>query len=157
MLLHGFKAKESGGNARILSLPYNTPRPSHFPSRCGRPGRNPACPNRRRRGLPVSGEKPKKTYKIGQIAGLLGLKPFVLRFWETEFPALEPIRTPKGQRVYTEAHLRLLKTIQRLLHEEGMTLEGARRKLAERERGNQLKTLVERELLAIRSLLDPKD
>jgi DNA-binding transcriptional MerR regulator len=105
----------------------------------------------------VSGEKPKKTYKIGQIAGLLGLKPFVLRFWETEFPALEPIRTPKGQRVYTEAHLRLLKTIQRLLHEEGMTLEGARRKLAERERGNQLKTLVESELLAIRSLLDPKD
>lgn len=105
----------------------------------------------------VSGEKPQKTYKIGQIAGLLGLKPFVLRFWETEFPELQPLRTPKGQRVYTAEHLRLLKSIQRLMHEEGMTLEGARRKLAESKRRNELKTMVERELKSIRSLLAPEE
>lgn len=98
-----------------------------------------------------------KTYKIGQIAAILGLKPFVLRFWETEFPALQPIRTPKGQRLYTEAHLRLLKTIQRLMHEEGMTLEGARRKLAELERQGDLKSALTRELMEIRSILDPGD
>ncbi|WP_336605594.1 MerR family transcriptional regulator [Fundidesulfovibrio soli] len=104
--------------------------------------------------------KPKraaKTYKIGQIADLLGLKTFVLRFWETEFPMLQPVRTPKGQRLYTEEHLRLLKTIQRLMHTEGMTLEGARRKLAERQRKNELRTLVERELREIRALLAPED
>lgn len=98
-----------------------------------------------------------KTYKIGQIADLLGLKPFVLRFWETEFPMLAPVRTPKGQRVYTEEHLRLLRTIQRLMHQEGMTLEGARRKLAEGQRKNTLASHVEQELLEIRRLLRPGD
>ena len=105
----------------------------------------------------MSPEKESKTYKIGQIAALLGLKPFVLRFWETEFPELQPIRTPKGQRAYTDEHLRLLKDIQRLMHQEGMTLEGARRKLAERKRKDRLKSLVERELKEIRTLLGPED
>lgn len=95
-----------------------------------------------------------KTYKIGQVADILGLKPFVLRYWETEFPMLEPIRTPKGQRLYTDDHLELLRVIQRLMHQEGMTLEGARRKLAENRRRNELKTIVERELRAIRGLLE---
>ncbi len=105
----------------------------------------------------MKNETVRKTYKIGQIAALLGLKPFVLRFWETEFPALKPIRTPKGQRLYTEDHLRLLKSIQRLMHTEGMTLEGARRKLAENKRQNELKTLVRRELEEIRHLLSPEE
>lgn len=105
----------------------------------------------------MKSDKPAKTYKIGQIAALLGLKPFVLRFWETEFPALKPIRTPKGQRLYTEDHLRLLKSIQRLMHTEGMTLEGARRKLAEHKTQNELKILVRRELEEIRHLLSPED
>ena len=93
------------------------------------------------------------TYKIGQIAEKLGLKPFVLRFWETEFPSLKPIRTPKGQRLYTEAHLSLLRDIQRLMHEEGMTLSGARKKLCEAQQGSTLKSMVESELREIRSLL----
>ena len=94
-----------------------------------------------------------KTYKIGQIAKELGLKPFVLRFWETEFPSLKPIRTPKGQRLYTEEHLRLLRNIQRLMHQEGMTLSGARKKLDHATRENELKSMVESELLKIQSLL----
>lgn len=101
-----------------------------------------------------SGDTSGNTYKIGQIADILGLKPFVLRYWETEFPMLEPIRTPKGQRLYTEQHLALLQTIKRLMHQEGMTLEGARRKLAENARRDDLKGMVQRELLAIRGLLD---
>ena len=101
--------------------------------------------------------RPAKTYKIGQVAEMLGLKPFVLRYWETEFPMLEPIRTPKGQRLYTDRHLELLRVIQRLMHQDGMTLEGARRKLAENRRRNELKTLVERELRAIRGLLEDGD
>ena len=62
-----------------------------------------------------------RMYRIGQAARLLGLKPHVLRFWETEFPQLAPVRTEKGQRLYTEAHLALLKTIHRLVHAEGPT------------------------------------
>lgn len=70
-----------------------------------------------------------KTYRIGEAAELLDLKPHVLRFWETEFPQLAPLRTGKGQRLYTESHLALLRRIRQLLHEQGMTIPGARRVL----------------------------
>lgn len=75
----------------------------------------------------MSGES--KAYKIGEAAELLGLKTYVLRFWETEFPQLKPKRSSTGQRVYTEKHIELLRTIQHLLHEEGLTIDGARRRL----------------------------
>ncbi len=68
-----------------------------------------------------------KTYRIGEVAESLQLKNYVLRFWETEFPQLEPLRTEKGQRLYTESNVELLKLIKTLLHEQGMTIEGARR------------------------------
>ncbi len=72
-----------------------------------------------------------KTYRIGEVAERLQLKSYVLRFWETEFSQLTPLRTDKGQRLYTEAHVTLLKHIKRLLHEQGMTIDGARRMLQE--------------------------
>ncbi|MCR4665940.1 MAG: MerR family transcriptional regulator [Desulfovibrio sp.] len=68
-----------------------------------------------------------KTYRIGEAAELLQLKSYVLRFWETEFPQLDPVRTDKGQRIYSEENLALLRRIKQLLHEQGMTIEGARR------------------------------
>jgi DNA-binding transcriptional MerR regulator len=71
------------------------------------------------------------TYKIGEAAALLRLKTYVLRFWETEFPQIVPLRTEKGQRLYTEEHLALLDRIRFLLHEHGLTIEGARKVLAE--------------------------
>ncbi|MDR0816411.1 MAG: MerR family transcriptional regulator [Desulfovibrio sp.] len=70
-----------------------------------------------------------KTYRIGEAAELLNLKTHVLRFWETEFPQLAPSRTDKGQRLYTKTDVTLLRRIQQLLHEQGMTIEGARRVL----------------------------
>ena len=79
--------------------------------------------------MPQRGEPgvKQKTYRIGEAAELLDLKTHVLRFWESEFPQLAPLRTEKGQRLYTESHLALLRRIRQLLHEQGMTLEGARR------------------------------
>ena len=71
------------------------------------------------------------TYKIGEAASLLRLKTYVLRFWETEFPQIAPLRTEKGQRLYTAEHLALLEHIRYLLHERGLTIEGARKALAE--------------------------
>ena len=72
-----------------------------------------------------------KTYRIGEAAAKLNLKTYVLRFWEMEFPQIAPIRTEKGQRLYTEHDLALLRRIRYLLHERGLTIEGARRILRE--------------------------
>lgn len=69
------------------------------------------------------------TYKIGEAATLLNLKTYVLRFWETEFPQIAPLRTDKGQRLYTQEHVALLAYIRYLLHEKGLTIEGARKEL----------------------------
>lgn len=74
------------------------------------------------------------TYKIGEAAELLNLKTYVLRFWETEFPDIAPLRTEKGQRLYAGEHLALLERIRFLLHERGLTIEGARRVLAEEKK-----------------------
>lgn len=70
------------------------------------------------------------TYKIGEVAEDLGLATSVLRFWEDEFEQLQPRRTPKGQRVYSENDVELLRQIKYLLHEQGMTIEGAKRVLS---------------------------
>ncbi len=71
-----------------------------------------------------------RVYRIGEAARALNLQTSVLRFWEGEFPGLQPVRTPKGQRLYSESDMELLRRIRSLLHEQGMTREGARRVLA---------------------------
>lgn len=71
-----------------------------------------------------------RLFRIGEAAEALELKTCVLRFWESEFPQLEPVRTAKGQRLYTEKHIELLRRIRSLLHEQGMTIDGARRVLS---------------------------
>ena len=60
-----------------------------------------------------------RTYRIGEAARLLKLEGYVLRFWETEFEQLRPLRTPKGQRLYSDADLVVLRRIRTLLHEKG--------------------------------------
>ena len=77
-----------------------------------------------------------KIYRIGEAAALLDLKAYVLRFWETEFPQLVPVRTDKGQRLYSEENIALLRRIKYLLHEQGLTIEGARRVLAAGAKSN---------------------
>lgn len=61
---------------------------------------------------------------------MLNLKTHVLRFWETEFPQLEPLRAQSRQRLYTEDDVNVLRRIQHLLREQGMTIEGAKRILS---------------------------
>ena len=98
-----------------------------------------------------------KTYRIGQAARILDLEPYVLRYWESEFPQIQPVRTKKGQRLYLEEHIRLLRRIRSLLHDEGMTIEGARKKLARdaRDRSTQdFKENIRQELLQIKRLLE---
>lgn len=71
-----------------------------------------------------------KNYRIGDTADMLQLKTSVLRFWESQFPQLRPLRTGKGQRLYSEDSLTLLRRIRFLLYDMGMTIDGARRVLA---------------------------
>jgi len=82
---------------------------------------------------PDGGFMQERTYRIGEAAKLLNLKTYVLRFWETEFPQLTPHRTEKGQRLYSEQDVAMLRTIRHLLHERGLTIEGARKILAEQK------------------------
>src|SRR5271170_371394 len=75
--------------------------------------------------------EPERLYRIGDVSRITDTKPFVLRFWETEFPMLQPVKAPKGHRLYREEDIELIRAIKRLLYEEGFTIPGARRHLSE--------------------------
>jgi DNA-binding transcriptional MerR regulator len=68
-------------------------------------------------------------YRIGQVASRLGVRSSTLRFWETVFPEVRPQRGPGGQRLYSPEAVEMLQRIKTLVHEEGLTLAGARRRL----------------------------
>jgi DNA-binding transcriptional MerR regulator len=74
---------------------------------------------------------PKKLYyKIREVCEIVGVEAHVLRFWESEFPALSPPKTKSGQRIYRPKDIELLLQIRRLLYEEGFTIAGARKQLS---------------------------
>ena len=68
--------------------------------------------------------------RIGDVSRLADLKPFVLRYWETEFPVLKPIKSRSGHRLYRRQDVETILEIRRLLYEQGFTIEGARKQLA---------------------------
>ena len=68
-------------------------------------------------------------YKIGEACKSLDIQPYVLRYWETEFPALKPNKSKSGQRVYSEQDLVVIRRIKELLYDEGYTIAGAKKKL----------------------------
>jgi DNA-binding transcriptional MerR regulator len=70
-------------------------------------------------------------YRIGEVSRLTALKPFVLRYWESEFPMLEPVKSGSGHRLYRQEDVDLVLKIKRLLYDEGFTIAGARRHLKE--------------------------
>ena len=72
-----------------------------------------------------------RLYRIGEVSRLSDLKPFVLRYWETEFPKLEPEKSPSGHRMYRQQDVDMVFKIKRLLYDEGFTIAGARRHLRE--------------------------
>ncbi len=71
----------------------------------------------------------KSLFRIGEVSRLTATKPFVLRFWETEFPMLQPVKSPKGHRLYRREDIETVFVIKRLLYDEGFTIAGARRHL----------------------------
>jgi len=78
---------------------------------------------------------PDKLYfRIGEVSKLTHTKPYVLRFWETEFPTLKPTKSKSGHRLYRRQDVELVMEIKRLLYGKGFTISGARKHLAKNPR-----------------------
>jgi DNA-binding transcriptional MerR regulator len=86
-------------------------------------------------------EIPNKLYfRIGEVAKLAGIKPYVLRFWESEFAGLGPKKSGTGQRLYRRKDVELVLEIKRLLYEKRFTIEGARKVLESKPKRQSAKS-----------------
>ena len=77
--------------------------------------------------MPVDDEG--RLYKIGEVCKMAEVQPYVLRYWETEFPPLAPNKSGGGQRLYTKREIDIILRIKQLLYSEGFTIAGAKKKL----------------------------
>ena len=91
----------------------------------------------------VSEEQDERYYRIGEVSRITEVRPFVLRYWEEEFPMLEPVKGRQGYRLYRQQDVDLVMKIKRLLYDEGFTIAGARRHLRDLENGGGLEAAVE--------------
>ena len=71
----------------------------------------------------------KRFFRIGETSRIIGVKPYVLRYWETEFPSIRPKRADSRQRIYQREDIETIIEIKKLLYEEKLTIEGVRRSL----------------------------
>jgi DNA-binding transcriptional MerR regulator len=79
----------------------------------------------------------KRYFRIGEASRIIGVEPYVLRYWESEFPQVRPERADSNQRTYQREDLENLLTVKKLLYEEKMTIEGAKRRLRQ-EKGDKI-------------------
>ena len=77
-------------------------------------------------------------YSIGDVCALTGLKPHVLRYWETQFEVLRPTKNQAGNRVYRSKEIEVIMLVKQLLYEQKYTIEGANKKLLEMRAGGNL-------------------
>jgi DNA-binding transcriptional MerR regulator len=116
------------------------------------------------RGFPVNEPIAKKAYySIGEVCDLTGLKPHVLRYWETQFDVLSPTKNRAGNRVFRPKEIELILLVKHLLYEEKYTIQGARRRLQEMRSSGEIEEerqdVLEPEVLSgmkaeLQSLLD---
>lgn len=74
----------------------------------------------------------KRYFRIGEVSRIIGVEPYVLRYWESEFPQIKPSRADSNQRTYQKKDLEIIIEIKKLLYEERMTIEGAKIKLKQK-------------------------
>lgn len=73
---------------------------------------------------------PDKLYfKIGEVARIIGVEPYVLRYWETEFPDISPVKSKSRQRLYKKNDVELISQIRSLLYNQNYTIKGAKKKI----------------------------
>ena len=82
-------------------------------------------------------------FRIGDAAKILGVKTYVIRFWETEFPFLAPEKAVSGQRVYQRSEIEMLVLVKHLLHVERYSIEGAKKRITELRRAGKLKEILD--------------
>ncbi len=82
----------------------------------------------------------KRYYRIGEVSKLTGIKPYVLRYWESEFRWMSPTKSRSKQRLYRQRDIEVIQLIKRLLYEERYTIAGARKKLRELGVGRALES-----------------
>jgi DNA-binding transcriptional MerR regulator len=117
--------------------------------------------------LNMDGSIPDKSYfRIGEVSKILNVQPYVVRYWESEFKTVRPIRTSSDQRLYRRSDVAELLTIKKLLYEENFTINGARKQLrklraeealpvpfASRDEQTELLVEIEKGLRQIRALV----
>jgi DNA-binding transcriptional MerR regulator len=99
----------------------------------------------------ASAEPVQEFFSIGDVCDLTGLKPHVLRYWESQFRFLNPAKNRSGNRVYQRREVDLIMLVKHLLYEEKYTIEGARQKVDEHRKGGDLK-VVARGALTVQAL-----
>jgi DNA-binding transcriptional MerR regulator len=95
--------------------------------------------------VPAPSIPDKPYFKIGEVAALAGVEPYVLRYWETEFKSIRPEKTRTNQRMYRRRDVETVLAIKRLLYDEGYRIDGAKRRLRQlsgEESAVETKTLV---------------
>jgi DNA-binding transcriptional MerR regulator len=107
---------------------------------------------------------PEKTfYRIGEVSKILSVEPYVIRYWETEFKTIKPVRTRTSQRLYRKKDVEELLTIRNLLYQQRFTINGAKKQLSKMkgdnmpesgENGDREKLIfIKRELQKIREIV----
>jgi len=100
----------------------------------------------------------KRFFRIGETSRIIGVKPYVLRYWESEFPILKPKRADSRQRTYQREDIETLGEIKKLLYEEKLTIEGAKKRLRSKKKvsaapPDTLLQEIKKELLQIMEML----
>ena len=104
--------------------------------------------------MPPKPSLPSKLFfRIGEVSRITGLEPYVLRYWETEFPHLRPEKRKSGQRLYTRKDLDNILQVKQLLYRDGFTISGAKKKIRGRS-GKDLEALVETVKQEVRAVLE---
>ncbi len=78
----------------------------------------------------------KEYYSIGEVCEITDLKPHVLRYWETQFKGLAPVKNRAGNRAYRKREIEMVQLVKELLYDKKYTIEGARQRLAEMRKGS---------------------
>ena len=97
----------------------------------------------------------KRYFRIGEVSRIIGVEPYVLRYWEGEFSQIRPNRADTNQRTYQKKDLEIIMEIKRLLYEEKLTIEGARQRLRHKkqEEESDVKTLIQELRTDLKDLL----
>jgi DNA-binding transcriptional MerR regulator len=88
----------------------------------------------------------KRYFRIGEVSRIIGVEPYVLRYWESEFSQIKPSRADSNQRTYQKKDLETIFEIKRLLYDEKMTLEGAKKRL--KKKGPSIKEAFTKDTLS---------